>query len=161
MLKRRIHIIAWAVLVGAALALSVPALALAEVVPDPPAVSAKRGPRAPISSPPLVIAEPDGNDPKSDVAIPASDTPAGQAPDAEPSPPVVLEPAPLFEPPAVPEAPPLTGPHEADRGNVPVRPPSGRLPTTGGGTAAALAGAMLSLGGLCLGGGRSRGRRAA
>lgn len=155
MLKRRIHTTARTVLVGAALTLSGPGAALADVVSDPPAVGARRGPRTPVSSSPLVVTEPDGS-PTFDVAVPASDTPAGQEPTAKPLPPAVLQPAPLLEPQAVPEPPPDTSPPDADRATIPVMPPSNRLPTTGGATVAAIAGAFLSLGGLCLGAGRRR-----
>src|ERR671925_595632 len=112
MLKRRIHTTARVVLFGAALALLSPELALADDVTDPPAAAARRQPRVPTSSPPLVVAEPDGNGPTPDVAVPVSDAPVGEAPGPEPSPLAVPEPVPVLEPEAVPTSPPEATPPE-------------------------------------------------
>lgn len=160
MLKRRNHTTARTVLVGTALALLCPELALADVVADPPAAAARRRPRVPTSSPPLVVAEPDGRGPTPEIAVPVSDAPVGEAPVPEPLPLAALEPVPVIEPEAVPESRPEATTPETGRAYHPVPPPSGRLPTTGGVTAAALAGAFLSLGGICVGAGRHS-RRAA
>ena len=154
MLNRRIHTTTRAVLVGAALALLSPELALADVVADPPAAASRRRPHVPTSSPPLVVAEPDGSGPTPDVAVPVSDAPVGEAPVAEPVPLAVPEPVPVIAPEPVPESRPAATPPETARVGHPVPSPSGRLPTTGGVTAVALAGAFLSLGGLCVGAGR-------
>ena len=154
MLKRRMHATARAVLVGAALVLSDPGSALADVVSDPPATGAKRRPRTPVASPPLEISEPDGGGPTSDGAVPASDTLAGTAPTAEPMPPAILEPVPLLN--AVPDPLPETSPPDAGWATIPGPTPADRLPTTGGTAFAAIGGAFLSLGGLCVGAGRRR-----
>jgi hypothetical protein len=154
MLKRPIHTTARAVLLGAALALLSPELALADVAGDPPAAAARRRPPVPGSSPPLVVAEPDGSRQTPDVAVPVSDAPVGEAPVPQPLPLAVPEPVPVIAPEAVPESRPEATPPETARVGNPVPSPSGRLPTTGGATAMALAGAFLSLGGLCIGAGR-------
>jgi hypothetical protein len=159
MLKRRINTTARAVLLGAALALLSPGLALADAAGDPPAAAARRRSPGPTSSPPLVVAEPDRSGPTPDVAVPVSDAPVGDTPMPETLPLAVPEPVPVIEPEAVPESRPGAAPPETARVGHPVPPPSGRLPTTGGVPAVALAGAFLSLGGLCVGAGR-RSRRA-
>jgi hypothetical protein len=154
MLKRRIHTTARAVLLRAALALLSPELALADVAEGPPTAAARRRPPVPNSSAPLVVAEPDGSGPIPDIAVPVSEAPVGEAPVPEPLPLAVPEPVPVIKPEAVPESRPEATPPETARVGHPVASPSGRLPTTGGVTAVALAGAFLSLGGLCIGAGR-------
>jgi hypothetical protein len=121
---------------------------------DLPAAAARRRSRVPTSSPPLTVAEPDGDGPTSDGAVPVSGRPVGAVPTPQPLPPAMTEPAPELEPEVGPTAPPEPSPPRTGRAQPPARPPSGRLPATGGATAAAAAGAFLSLGGLCIGAGR-------
>lgn len=121
---------------------------------DVPAAAARRRSRVPTSSAPLTVAEPDGGPTPGDGAAPVSGRPVVEAPAPQPLPvvPAMPEPAPEVQPevgptPAAEVSPPSTAPPPA-----PPRP-AGRLPATGGVTAGAVAGAFLSIGGICIGAG--------
>ena len=155
-----------AVLIGVCLSIFAPALAGAveplpvapittpAAEPDVPAVSAKRRPQAPTSSPPLVDSGP----------TPVDAAPPLPEPAPLPAPPPPEPPAPEPAAPAPPEITPVPEPAPSARapaGKPNLEAPT-RLPTTGDGSGSrypAAAGACLAFGGLCIAlGARAKGR---
>ena len=147
MVKRRICNALAPVLIGAVLIVAGAPEAAVSGGADPPVSAARRKPRVPSSSP--VIPEDVDHIP-----------PAAGAPPSVSIPPPVTPPPPPPTPPPT-EAPPVVqsnvSPPPAPPPINPIRLPSKHLPTTGVAAAfAALAGAFLSVGGLCVAAGRGR-----